>query len=183
MGRKLNSSEICPFWSMSTKKCRVCKDGLFIPLEEHIVAYCTSPDHHHCLQYSLHAPKNNQSAAFDERSVNRRQSLRIKLNNRIQLVKMIRSGEIVEHLSQKAETLDISKIGMRLHTDFPLTSDSVIQFAFNEKFPAELRSGAGLVEWCNKQIDEPGYHAGISFQSSKLLEAMDDFLAPHLGRV
>lgn len=109
--------------------------------------------------------------------------MRIKLNSNVKLIKMIKSGEIIEHISEKAETLDISKIGMRLHTDIPLTSDTVIQFSFNEKFPSAMRTGAGLVEWCNKQIDEPGYHAGISFQSGQMLEAIDNFLAPHYARL
>lgn len=96
---------------------------------------------------------------------------------------MITSGEIVEQLFAKAETIDMSKIGMRLHTDIPLTSDTVIQFSFNERFPKALRTGAGLVEWCNKQIDQPGYQAGISFQSSRIVDAMDNFLEPHLSMI
>lgn len=180
---KKNSSA-CQFWSIDSKKCRVCNDGLFIPLEKHIAAYCTSEDHHYCLQYSLHAPKNvDTDDNRDKRRHNRRQSLRIEISNQIDLLKMIKSGEIVEQLSEKAETLDISKIGMRLHTDIPLTSDTVIQFAFSNKFPKAMRTGAGLVEWCNKQIDAPGYQAGISFQSTKIVEAMNTFLEPHLSHI
>ncbi|BHH82920.1 PilZ domain-containing protein [Desulforhopalus sp. 52FAK] len=178
------SNTTCQFWSIDSKKCRVCNDGLFIPLEEHITAYCTTEDHYFCLQYSLHAPKHSDAGQDrSNKGRNRRQSLRIELSNQIDLLKMIKSGEIVEQLSEKAETLDISKIGMRLHTDIPLTSDTVIQFAFNKKFPKALRTGAGLVEWCNKQIDAPGYQAGISFQSTRLVEAMNTFLEPHLSRI
>lgn len=184
MGTISNKNKIiCPFWSVESKKCSVCNDGLFIPLEEHISAYCTSKDHHHCLQYSLHAPKKNTASEDSVSTANRRQFLRVKLNNKIQLLKMISSGEIVQHISEKAETLDISKIGMRLHTDIPLISDTVIQFAFNDTFPSALRTGAGLVEWCNKQIDQPGYQAGISFQSSRIVDAMGNFLEPHLVRI
>jgi len=182
--RSNNNSETCPFWSVDSKKCRVCKDGLFIPLEDHIAAYCTSQDHHDCLQYSLHAPKSIKSDYNSEDNIqNRRQSLRIKITNQIELLKLIKSGEIVQQISEKAKTLDISKIGMRLHTDIPLISDTVIQFSFNDKFPQALRTGAGLVEWCNKQIDAPGYQAGISFQSDRLIEAMDTFLEPHLRHI
>ena len=179
MASKYDNNTICPFWSTESKKCRVCKDGLFIPLEEHITAYCTSKDHHHCLQYSLHAPKDIKSA---NNIANRRQSLRLQLSNQIQLVKLIQSGEIIQQLSEQAETLDISTIGMRLQTSVPLLNDTVIQFAFNGNFPAALRSGAGVVEWCNKQIDAPGYQAGISFQSTKVIEAIIQYLSPHLRR-
>lgn len=177
MSSKPNNKDICPFWSVNSKKCRVCDDGLFIPLEKHIAAYCTSKDHPHCLQYSLHAPKDQGAAS---QSANRRQTLRIKLSNQIQLLKLITSGQVIRQLTGKAETLDVSHIGMRLQTDIPLVHDSVVQFAFNDKFPSTLKKGVGVVEWCNKQIDSPGYQAGISFQSSKLVKAMDTFLKTHL---
>lgn len=184
MGSHLkNTIDICPFWSADSKKCRVCTDGLFIPLDEHISAYCTSKDHHHCLQYSLHTPKDRQAEdASRKNSINRRQSLRIQLSDQIQLLKMIQSGKILKQFSERAETLDMSKVGMRLQTNVPLINDTVVQFAFNDNFPATLRTGAGLVEWCNKQIDTPGYQAGISFQSNWIVEAMDMFLESHLNR-
>jgi hypothetical protein len=176
-----NKNEICPFWSIESKKCRVCKSGLFIPLEEHIAAYCTSKDHYHCLQYSLHSPQSMETE--EKNGSNRRQSIRIKLSKHIELLKMIKSGEIVQQLSEIAETIDISKIGMRLQTDIPLPNDTVLQFTFSDNFPVSVRTGAGLVEWCNKQIDAPGYQAGISFQSSTVIEAMDSFLTPHLSHI
>lgn len=172
MSSKHNDNN-CPFWSNESKKCRVCNDGLFIPLEEHIVAYCTSKDHHHCLQYSIHAPKSRQTR---DDSINRRQSLRVKLTNQIQILKFSKSGEVIQQLEGNAETLDVSSVGMRLHTSVPLVNDSVIQFSFNGTFPEPLKSGAGLVEWCKKQLDAPGYHVGISFQSKWIIDAMDNLL-------
>jgi len=173
MSSEHNDNNNCPFWAAESKKCRVCNDGLFIPLEEHIVAYCTSKDHHHCLQYSLHAPQSQQTR---DDSINRRQSQRVKLTNPIQLLKLIKSGKVVHQLEENAETLDVSSVGMRLHTSVPLVNDTVIQFSFNGTFPEPLKAGAGLVEWCKKQLDGPGYQAGISFQSKWIIDAMDNLL-------
>lgn len=175
MNVKNNDKNNCPFWSTESKKCRVCNDGLFIPLQEHIVAYCTSKDHHYCLQYSLHAPKSQESR---DDSINRRQSRRVKLSNQIQILKLIKSGKVMQKLEEDAETLDLSTIGMRIHTSVPLVNDTVIQFSFNGTFPEPLQTGAGLVEWCNKQLDAPGYHAGISFQSKWIIDAINNLLNP-----
>jgi len=172
MSSQRNDNIICPFWSPESKKCRVCTDGLFIPLEEHIAAYCTSIDHHYCLQYSLHAPKSEQSR---NEAINRRQSLRVQLTNKIQILKLIKSGEVIQQLKENAKTLDVSSIGMRLQTSVPLVNDTVIQFSFNGTFPEPLKTGAGLVEWCTKRLDAPGYHAGISFQSKWIIDDMDIF--------
>jgi hypothetical protein len=173
MNSERNDNIICPFWSTESKKCRVCNGGLFIPLDEHIVAYCTSIDHHYCLQYSLHTPKSEQTR---NDAINRRQSQRVELTNQIQILKLIKSGEVIQQFEENAETLDVSSIGMRLHTVVPLVNDTVIQFSFNDTFPEPLKSGAGLVEWCTKQPDALGYHAGISFQSKGIIDAMDNLL-------
>lgn len=160
----------CIFWSTESKKCRVCNKGLFIPLEEHIVAYCTSKDHFHCLQYSLNVTESQQTR---DNSINRRQSMRVKLTNQIQILKVIKSGKIIQQLEENAKTIDMSSVGMRLHTSVPLVNDTVVQFSFNGTFPGPIKAGAGLVEWCKKQLDAPGYHAGISFQSKWIIDAMD----------
>ena len=136
-------------------------------------AYCTSTDHHHCLQYSLHKPKSQETR---DDAINRRQSLRVKLTNPIQLLKLIKSGKVVQQLKENAETLDVSSVGMRLHTTVPLVNDTVIQFSFNGTFPEPLNTGAGLVEWCKKKLDGPGYQAGISFQSKWIIDAMNKLL-------
>jgi hypothetical protein len=185
MGSQQNTSRtICPFWAMNSKKCRVCRDGLFIPLDDHIEAFCVSEDYHHCLQYSLHAPNDRQADhLLNKHTGNRRQSNRIKLSNKIQLLKLIKSGEVIQDLAECAESLDFSHIGMRLLTTVPLIDDSVIQFSFSESFPAAMKTGAGLVQWCNKQIDGPGYQVGISFQSSWILEAMGRFLKPYSANI
>lgn len=170
-------TKICTFWSESANKCHVCNDGLFIPLDEHIEAFCKSQDHCQCLQYSLHAPnKHSLKVHFPNKAANRRQYMRIATDNRIQLLKMIKSGEVLERMSEPARTLDISKIGMRLKTDIPLVHDSVLQFTFDGTSPYSSKSGTGIVEWCNKQIDAPGYEAGISFQTENIINAVDSWL-------
>jgi len=83
---------------------------------------------------------------------------------------------VVQRLKEDAETLDVSSDGMRLHTSVPLVNDTVIQFTFNDTFPEPLKTGAGLVEWCKKQLDGPGYQAGISFHSKGIIDAMKNLL-------
>ncbi|PHR28993.1 MAG: hypothetical protein COA36_04755 [Desulfotalea sp.] len=169
----------CAFWSVDLKKCQVCKGGLFIPLDEHITSYCTSNDHHYCLQYCLHARKTKQTDQDKQPSTNRRKSQRVEISKQVQLLKTIKSGKIINQISANAKTLDVSNVGMRLQTNVPLVNDTVIQFSFDDTFPVTLKTGAGLVEWCNKQIDSPGYQVGISFQSNWIIDAMHVFLKSH----
>ena len=65
---------------------------------------------------------------------------------------------------------------MRLTTKNPLINHSLVQFTFDQSFPENLQNGTGQVAWCNKQIDEPGYQAGITFQDDRLITSMDQYL-------
>ncbi len=175
-------NKYCLFWSMEFKKCKICNTGLFIPLEDHIDVFCKTSRYPQCLQYSL-----NQGHSEDTLNVgnqdgsNRRNHMRVESRNQITLVKLIQSDKIVNHVSTAAETLDISRGGMRLTTNSPVPQDTVIQFAFDKVFPSSFHRAMGQVEWCNKQIDEPGYQVGVSFQEERIVRAMDHYLGANYG--
>lgn len=160
-------------------KCRVSKGGLFIPLDDHIRTYCKTPYHPQCLQHALHSENRLKIIERANQDRNRRKFARVEACYKITLVKLIHSGAIVSHYSTFAETLDLSSGGMRLTTNTPLKNDSVLQFSFGNDFPESLQEGIGQVAWCNKEIDNPGYQAGISFQDDQTIEAMNLFLGWH----
>jgi len=108
--------------------------------------------------------------------VNRRKYLRIETSHTINLLQMYKAGKLVSSFTSGTKVLDLSKGGMRLETKKPLTSDATVQFNLDDSFPPALRRLTGLVEWCNKQVDEPGYQAGVSFQGEHIAEAMDRYL-------
>lgn len=39
---------ICPYWSSQQTRCRAQAEGLLIPLDAHVVTYCTSIRHSDC---------------------------------------------------------------------------------------------------------------------------------------
>lgn len=92
------------------------------------------------------------------------------------MVKIFEFGEKLSHFIPEAKAIDLSKGGMRMAIDTPLTDSTMIQFSLDETFPQILNDITGQVEWCNKQIDEPGYQAGISFKEAHIIEAMGNYL-------
>lgn len=172
----------CPYWSAKSMKCRICSGGLFIPLDDHIEVYCKTPAFPQCLQFSLHTENHVQILDRREEAYkNRRKYLRIETEYKVTLVKLVDSGKIASHHSTIGKTLDVSMGGMRLATKTPLANDTLLQFSFDPSFPEELQYGSGQVAWCNKQIDEPGYQAGITFHDDHLIEAMGLYLGAHFG--
>lgn len=169
----------CPFWTASSMKCSICNDGLFIPLDDHVKIFCESPHFTACKQYTHHS--ENQISLLEnvrKSEENRRKYLRIQTSHAITLVKISGSDKQEPPFSSSANTIDVSKGGMRVATDKPLLYDSVIQFSFDDSLPQSLHGLTGQVKWCHKQLDEPGYQAGVSFQADHIIEAM----VRHLGQ-
>ena len=160
-------------------KCRVSKGGLFIPLDDHIETYCKTIDYPNCIQHTLHSQNRLKIVERANQNKNRRKFSRVDACYKITLVRLINTGAVVSHHSAFAETLDLSSGGMRLATNTPLKNDSVLKFSFGNDFPESVQEGIGQVAWCNKEIDNPGYQAGISFQNEQTIEAMDFFLGMH----
>lgn len=107
---------------------------------------------------------------------NRRKYVRVGCSHTITLLEIFRSGKLVSSFTSGFKTFDLSQGGMRLETEKPLTSDATVQFCLDDSFPPALRRLTGLVEWCNKQVNEPGYQVGVSFQGKHITEALDRYL-------
>lgn len=172
-----NYPERCPFWSVQAMKCQLSGGGLFIPLDDHIEVYCKTLNYPQCMQYAVHSVNHLQLMERNRQAYqNRRKYERFDACYRVTLVRLVQSGQIASHFSTIGMTLDLSMGGMRLTTDKPLISDTIVQFSFEEFFPENLQDGTGQIAWCNKQIDEPGYQVGISFQDDHLIDAMGLYL-------
>ena len=171
------NTSACPFWAPDSMKCRLCNDGLFIPLEDHINIYCKTANHPQCLQYSLYAEaslKSGEKSGYPLK--NRRKHPRIEVQHRITLIRFTQSGEIAAHYPATAKTLDVGAGGMQLTIADPLPRDAQIQFAFDDSFPKPLQSGTGRIEWCNKMPGGSAYHAGLSFKGKEIKRAMEFYL-------
>ena len=174
-----NSKPTCPFWSVQSLKCKLCSEGLFIPLDDHIDVYCTTAAYPQCQQYSLYAESKAQAFADQEQeNENRRKYRRIQTQHKVTLVQLTSSGEIASHV---ATTRDVSMGGMRLSIEEPMLNDTSVQFSFADFFPESLQSGIGQIAWCNKQIDAPGYQAGLAFQGERIARAMGLYLGLRNG--
>lgn len=183
MGEKsLKNQKYCPFWSTESRKCKVCQTGIFIPMDDHIDIYCTTPKFVKCMQYSLNSGIQVDSLLSRQRfGPNRRQFMRIESNIHITLVRLIDSDKVVNHIPLSAETLDISRGGMRISTSTPINLDTWVHFTFDESWPSVLREAKAQVQWCNKQIDDPGYQIGVSFKDSEIKNAVELFLGKKFG--
>lgn len=125
----------------------------------------------------LHSQNQLEISGKRKKSLkNRRKYTRIEAAHKVTVDKVTKSDQQLASFSIVARTLDLSKGGLRLATDNPLESNTLVKLLFGAPFPESLHSATGEVSWCNKQIDEPGYHVGISFKNEKVMRAMGDFI-------
>lgn len=167
----------CQFWSLKTRKCLVCNNGIFIPPDSHIETYCTRPKFRQCIQYALNSGIDLKELQNGKRiGPNRRRYLRVEKSHILLLSNELGTSDSESNELTTVETLDLSTGGMRLSSKTPLVPESVVSFTFGNEFPSAFHRATAQVQWCNKQIDDPGYHVGVAFQDKSLHQAMDDFL-------
>lgn len=170
--------EGCPFWSTRTTQCQLGHEGLFIPLNDHIEAYCTTLHYPQCRQFSRHAAGRRQPP--ENSGGNRRKFPRLAVSQRVTLVRLLPAGSVAKLAAGQdlalCWTLDLGKGGMRLATDLPLAKAEVIRFTFTESFPPSVQSGQGQIAWCTRPYGQPVYQAGIAFQDDRLIDTMGLYL-------
>ncbi len=177
MPKHKKSTSACEFWSPSENTCKVCDSGLFIPLDDHIEIYCKTPEHALCIQYNM----NIQTVQDEDRwsSVNRRRHMRVKEKQQISLVRLNESGNVVSHLPEKANVLDLSMGGMRVNSREMLMHDSIVQFTFTgDDIPTTMQSGIAKVRWSCPINNDTLYQVGLAFQGDQTIEA----IGKHLGQ-
>jgi hypothetical protein len=168
------NEEKCPFWSAASVKCTICDNGLFIPLDNHAEAFCKTSRFPACMQYALYSENHIYLQEKVRKSEeNRRKFLRIESSHAITLVKIFTPSDLLPRLPLGLQTIDVSRSGMRVATDKPLLHDALVQFAFDDSFPLKIHQVTGQIEWCNKQVDEPGYQAGVSFKGNQVIDTLD----------
>jgi hypothetical protein len=168
----------CPFWSARPRKCTIRGSGLFIPLDDHVEAFCKTSHFSACTQYTLHSEYQiGLLAKVRKTEANRRKYMRIATSHNITVVKIFKSKQLESQFSYAAKTIDISKSGLRVAIRNPLIHDTMVHCSFDDSFPQALHEVTGHVKWCNKQVDEPGYQVGLSFMGDHVVEAIEAFLS------
>ena len=154
---------ICPHWSPSDRACLLVKDGLFLPVEQHVAAYCTSSHFPSCRQYQLLAGSNVNVGDNESQPINRRRSVRIPSHNNFRFSEITGSDQLPGQRDDDAWTIDLSNGGIRFASRLPLAPDTVIHFSLETDGTDAQMEGAGRVIWSEPLENTPLFHAGIAF--------------------
>jgi hypothetical protein len=178
---------VCPYWSESTKSCLSSKQGLYLPVPDHIHTYCRTGNHPFCPQFEqqdtdLLEYQNGSGKVADRRErkeADRRGCARISGSYSLQLAELQEDDNSTSLLDKKATTVDLSVGGIRLQTHCELPVNSMVSFSLNGTSDAPVQ-GIGQVKWCRSLDDGSVYHAGIVFTDSSISGAMRRYLGNSL---
>lgn len=188
---------VCPYWSNSTKSCLVSKQGLYLPVPEHINTYCRTGNHLSCPQFEqqdadLPEYKNDSGKVADRRerkvvadrrdrkAADRRECARITGSYSLQLAGLKEDGNTTFLLDKKATTVDLSVGGIRLQTHCELPVNSMVSFSLNGASGPPVQ-GIGQIKWCRSLTGSSVFHAGIVFSDGSTSGAMRRYLGSSLN--
>ena len=166
----LDTTRYCPHWNASGRLCMLGTDGLYLPVHEHIVAFCESSGHQRCARFRAHADRVT-------RAVNRRRSVRLPERH------LFRFSEIsptepahANAAADEAWTLDLSDHGLRVATTCRVRPDTAINFEVTGNGNPG-RAGTGRVVWCQPLADTAFFEMGVA-----LVDHPDAVLPPPTRR-
>lgn len=163
-GKKLNIGVcVCPHWDAANRACLLVREGLFLPVAEHVAAYCLSGQYPLCVHYELLAGQDEYAEKNDVPPVNRRRSLRIPSRHLFRFSEITGSDQLPVIREDDAWTIDLSDHGIRFATRQQLALDTAVRFVVETGGTASLLRGSGRVVWSEPLENSPLFHAGIAF--------------------
>lgn len=155
--------EICPHWSPPSRSCLLVKDGLFLPVNQHVATYCLTSHYPSCFQYQKLAGAANEVGPNQTGRLNRRRSIRIPSRHLFHFSEITGNNQIPGLREDDAWTIDCSDHGIRFASRHPLSLESAIRFFLEEDNATANLAGTGRVIWCYSIENTPLFHTGIVF--------------------
>ena len=145
---------LCPHWNAEGRLCLLARDGLFVPVPQHVATFCASSGHLRC-------PRFRARARSMTRAVNRRRSVRLPERHLFRFSEMSPAKPPTDFTPDQAWTLDLSDHGIRVATTCRLQPETAIHFEVTGN-GSPGRAGTGRVVWCQPLADTAFFEIGVA---------------------
>lgn len=176
-GRHIDTGHTsCPHWAPLTGTCLLVKDGLFLPVEQHIITYCQTSHYRNCRHFQQLAGEENHSGLSPIPEDNRRRSIRVPGRHAFRFSEITGSDQLPGIREDDAWTIDLSEHGLRFATRQTLAPQTPIRFLiqFNRILPPA--EGSGRVVWSEPIENTQLFHAGIAFDDPSFPTLIANYL-------
>ena len=148
------SCHFCPHWNTAGQLCLLSRDGLFLPVREHVADFCECSDYLRCPRFRAHADRVT-------RAVNRRRSVRLPERHLFRFSEISPTGPASAATADEAWTLDLSDHGLRVATTCQLRPETAIHFEVTGN-GSPGRAGTGRVVWCQPLANTAFFEIGVA---------------------
>ena len=159
----------CPHFLKGMQSCGLYAEGFYMPLREHVVAYCLSGRHRECALYNKHNSSRNPgpSPPKSGESRERRSHQRFREETSVILCTCDEQGNTVGDFHETAAAMDFSQAGLRVKTRRKLPPGKPLLCRFPGDFCVPFLRGIALVCWQKETGgNEAGMEAGLFFYDS-----------------
>lgn len=155
----------CPHWNGQGRNCALVKEGLFLPVEQHVQAYCLSGLYATCsyFQHLVGDVDNNEGRMLPP--VNRRRSIRAPDRQLFRFSEITGSDQISGFREDGAWTVDRSDHGIRFATRRFLPPGTKVLYHLGAGIDNDRIDGQGRVVWSEPLANTPLFHVGIAFDN------------------
>jgi hypothetical protein len=164
----------CPYWEPSqAQQCLLSKGGLYLPLPEHVLMFCSSSAYSSCHQYIMGC-QSFIGKSYPHAREGRRRHQRYKINYPLTVMLSDAPDRNRESADMTAMALDVSLSGMRARTALSIPVGSQLLFQVNSSLLDDRRlSGAAETVWCYPDKTGQNFLCGFAF---------DDFTASEVSQ-
>ncbi|HEB49262.1 MAG TPA: PilZ domain-containing protein [Desulfobulbus sp.] len=171
---------VCPHWSTAGRNCLLCRNGLFLPVADHVKTYCLTNNYTSCPQF-IEALARGDGLCVSGNPVeqNRRRHDRIPARFSFRLSELLDEDALETLIDDSACTVDLSPGGIRFESPRSLSVDSQVKFFISSHGSDDSLGGTGRVRWCRSLDNAPLFHVGIAFADPVLAREICSRLSRH----
>lgn len=155
----------CPHWNRRGGNCALIQDGLFLPVEQHVHAYCLSGLYAACSYFQQLAEGADSGAGRTMPPVNRRRSIRVPDRYLFRFSEIDDSDQISGFREDDAWTVDLSDHGIRFACHQFLPPGTKLKYYLGTGTDTDRVDGLGRVVWSEPLANTPLFHIGIAFDN------------------
>ena len=153
----------CPYWSASNGACLLIRDGLFLPIEQHVAAYCRTDRFPSCRHYLVLADSQTNARQEQGQPNNRRFSGRIASHHTFRFSEITNNTTMGERQEERSWTIDLSGKGICFASNHPMPPETPLAFSLESDTLSPNLEGTGRVIWCKRLDNTPFFQAGMAF--------------------
>lgn len=163
----------CPSWDACRNVCLQVKDGLFLPVAQHVTAYCQSSRHPSCPHFRLQTTTHDGGPRLHASRPERRRSDRIATHRLFRFSETSTSSKSVATEQDDAWAIDLSDTGARFASARHFLSGTAIHFLLAADDTTACTEGIGQVIWSKPLGNTSLFQTGIAFTEQRTLPCLN----------